>query len=93
VLLYVYVTGRLMVDPTPNGLPGPPPGGILALSFWGLMTVVAMAAVVLLIRRLWGAAKEVEGTGRALSILRERYARGELTREQFEQMRRDIEES
>jgi len=29
--------------------------------------------------------------GRALEILKERYAKGELTREQFEAMRRDIE--
>ncbi|MBI3079925.1 MAG: SHOCT domain-containing protein, partial [candidate division NC10 bacterium] len=29
--------------------------------------------------------------GRALDILKERYAKGELTREQFEAMRRDLE--
>lgn len=31
------------------------------------------------------------GTGRALEILKERYARGEITREQYEQMRRELE--
>lgn len=29
--------------------------------------------------------------GNALSILRERYARGEISREEFERMRRDLE--
>jgi putative membrane protein len=28
---------------------------------------------------------------RAMEILKERYARGEITREQYEQMRRDLE--
>lgn len=32
-----------------------------------------------------------ECSGRALEILKERYAKGELTREQFEAVRRDIE--
>ena len=30
------------------------------------------------------------GSGRALEILRERYARGEITKEQFDAMRQDI---
>jgi putative membrane protein len=31
------------------------------------------------------------GTDTALEILRQRYARGELTRDEYEQMRRDLE--
>ena len=34
---------------------------------------------------------EQAGSRRAVEILKERYARGELTREQYEQMRRDLE--
>ncbi|MHB1005000.1 MAG: SHOCT domain-containing protein [Chloroflexota bacterium] len=30
--------------------------------------------------------------GRALEILKERYARGEITRDEYEQMRRDLKE-
>jgi putative membrane protein len=40
----------------------------------------------------WGAPPASSGpVGSALDILKVRYARGELTREQFEQMRRDVE--
>lgn len=57
------------------------PLAILALLVW---------AVVVLARNAGG---QVQPRGdRALSILRERYARGELTREEFESMRRDLTE-
>jgi len=65
--------------------------GILMLLFWALI----IGGVVLLI--LWIVRQERPpatgsrtGGERALDILRERYARGELTREQYEQMRQDL---
>ncbi len=67
---------------------------------WGLVTLVfwllILAGIVLLVLwgirayRRWEATSSGAGTSRALEILKERYARGELTREQYEQMRRDI---
>ena len=33
----------------------------------------------------------LDGTGRALDILKERYARGEITRAEYLEMRRDLE--
>jgi len=38
-----------------------------------------------------GAGPRVMAGSRALEILKERYAKGELTREQFEAMRRDLD--
>jgi putative membrane protein len=61
------------------------------LVFWALIA----GAVVLLV--FWGlrqASPAGGGLSRSpLDVLMERYARGELTREQYEQMRRDLEEA
>ena len=65
-------------------------GGLFMLIFWGL----AILGVVFLIRfvldrRRPGEAKGPEET--ALEILKRRYARGEIIREEYERMRRDLE--
>ena len=59
-------------------------GGIWMVIFWG--------AIIWLI--VWGVG-QVSGGGRRsddnpLEIARTRYARGEITREQFEQLRQDL---
>jgi putative membrane protein len=65
-------------------------GGIGMLIFWALV----IGAVIVLVR--WLSAKssatDVPGTRREspLDILRERYARGEIDKEEFEQRRRDL---
>jgi putative membrane protein len=65
-------------------------GWIWMLIFWA----VVIGGVVVLVR--WLSAKppatEVPGTRREspLDILRERYARGEIDKEEFEQKRRDL---
>ena len=63
------------------------------LLFWGLLVV----AVIGLLRWLTGTTPsapepphEAPGPG-ALDILAQRYARGEIDREEFEQKRRDLE--
>jgi putative membrane protein len=64
--------------------------GWLGLLFWGLVLV----AVVLAIRWLWQAGRgkdSADGTRRAMDILSERYARGEIGKEEFERMKKDIE--
>ncbi len=64
--------------------------GFGMLLFWGL----AIAAIVLVIKVLSGPRSshlydQAEKT--ALDILRERYARGEIDRDEFEQKKRDLE--
>jgi putative membrane protein len=65
-------------------------GWILMALFWGLVIV----GIVALIR--WASAngsqnrKEPEHT--PLEVLKKRYARGEIDHEEYEQMRRDLEQ-
>jgi putative membrane protein len=60
-------------------------GWVTMLLFWGLVVVGAVALVRYASAR--AASPRVESP---LEILRRRYAAGELTREQFDQMARDI---
>ena len=66
-------------------------GGIFMILFWALIIlgVVALAKWLLSAGDSRGGFR---GPGKsALDILKERYARGEINREQYEQMRRDLE--
>ncbi|BAU49669.1 electron transporter RnfE [Sulfurifustis variabilis] len=74
-------------------MPGPMGGWDGGLALLLLFLGLIVLAVVLLVRRLGG------GTGRggtiregrsALRILEERYARGEVERQEFERKRRDL---
>jgi len=73
-------------------------GGIFMMFFW----ILVLIAVVLLIRWLvtaggnrtsvsHGPQTPHSSVESALDILKKRYARGEITKEQFELMRRDLE--
>jgi putative membrane protein len=59
--------------------------GLMMLLFWGLVIV----AIVLGIRWLVGQSKESRSDS-ALEILRQRYARGEINKEEFEAKKRDL---
>ena len=59
--------------------------GLMMLVFWGLIIV----ALVLGIRWLITQGKEPRSDS-ALEILRQRYARGEINKEQFEAMKQDL---
>ncbi len=61
---------------------------LLSLFFWGLL----IAALILAVRWLW---QETSRRRRPtpLEILRERYARGEFSRQDFEAMRQELERS
>lgn len=62
---------------------------MLMLAFWGAVLVAA----VFLVRWLWDQGRSVpsrEAEGSALEILRRRYARGEIDREEFEAKKRDL---
>ncbi|MEE9124959.1 MAG: SHOCT domain-containing protein [candidate division NC10 bacterium] len=58
---------------------------LMMLVFWGLIIV----ALVLGIRWLLAQGRESRPDS-ALDILRQRYARGEITKEQFEAMKQDL---
>ncbi len=61
------------------------------LLFWGLVIVVLVALV-----RTFAGPRSPGGPGgpekSALDILKERYARGEIGREEYEQMKKDLEQ-
>lgn len=65
-------------------------GGIFMIIFW----IVVLAGLIFFIRWLAqsGARHEPAGSGadRAIEILRERYARGEISKEEFENNTKDI---
>lgn len=65
-------------------------GGLMMVLFW----VLLIAGAIVLLRRLRVRDLDPDdrpGSSRALDILKERYARGEINREEFEQKRRDLE--
>ena len=61
-------------------------GMVHMLLFW----VLVILGIVVLVR--WLASGPPEERQRPLEILKARYAKGEITKEQFEQMKRDIGE-
>lgn len=63
--------------------------GMFFMIFWWLAVI---AAIILFVRWLISQTREDSGrSGRtALDILKERYAKGEITKEQFESMRKDL---
>ena len=64
--------------------------GWLGLFFWAFL----LALVVALIRWFWRTSgaipRQKKQEDRALEILRERYARGEINKEEFESMKNDL---
>jgi len=61
------------------------------LGFWVVMLFGLVLLVIWLVRQFTqtGATSDRRGRSRALEILQERYARGEITRERYEAMGRD----
>ena len=57
------------------------------LLFWGLL----VAAIVMLARCARGSGDNGNRKQSALDLLNERYARGEIEREEFEQKKRDLQ--
>jgi putative membrane protein len=58
----------------------------LGFLFWVAVIVALVFGIRWLVRQ-----GRPEGSDRAVAILRERYARGEINREEFEARRRDLE--
>ena len=59
-------------------------GFIFMILFWGLVVY----GIILLIRQFSSSPKET--THRAMAVLMERYAKGDITREEFEAIKKDI---
>lgn len=72
-------------------------GGIMMVLFWGVIVALVVWLVQSATRREAGAPPPASGTrtGAAppdpLDIAKERFARGEITREQFEEIRRTLQ--
>ena len=62
-------------------------GAVWMTLFWGAI----IALIVWAISRLTGDRRQ-EDADSALEIARRRYARGEITRDEFEQLKRDLSE-
>ncbi|MBI2219080.1 MAG: SHOCT domain-containing protein [Candidatus Rokubacteria bacterium] len=61
---------------------------LMMLTFWGLVITGLVLGVRWLARQ--GREERPDRSDRALDILRERYARGEIDKEEFEARRRDL---
>lgn len=72
-------------------------GGLMMFLFWGGAAVLILLGIWVLARRSWtqptlsSGGPGISGS-RAMGILQERYARGELTKEQYDEMHRDLRE-
>jgi putative membrane protein len=67
-----------------------PLGAILSLVSWGLVIGSVIWLVVWLARNVNGSISVSRGES-AIGILKARYARGEITKEQFDAIKRDLE--
>lgn len=65
-------------------------GAFMMLLFWGGLIVLVWFIARVAARSGWRR-PDGEVSGTALDILKERYARGEISKAEYEEMRRDIE--
>ena len=59
---------------------------ILGLIFW----ILIIAGIILLIKYLWEGGGARRGEEAALEVLKKRYARGEISKEEFEEKKKDL---
>ncbi len=61
-------------------------GWLIMIIFW----VLVILGVVYLIKLIAGGARREEKRDTALDILKQRYAKGEITKEEFEEKKKDL---
>ncbi len=69
-------------------------GGLMMILFWGAIIALIVWAIQSVTRRESGQTQAPHTSASArtpLDIVKERYARGEVSREEFEQIKRDLE--
>ena len=66
-------------------------GGLMMVLFWGGIIALIVWTVQSLTRREDGQGQPGAPRRRPLDIASERYARGDISREEFEQIKRDLE--
>ena len=66
------------------------PGSILMLAFWILVIVGLVFLVKWLIQNTRAGGRVTHGNSRAIEIIKERYARGEIDKAEFEAKKRDL---
>lgn len=66
--------------------------GLMMVLLWVVFLGLIVAGVVVLVRAVGGRGgpARTSGSPSALELLEERYARGEIDRDEFEQRRRDL---
>ena len=63
--------------------------GLLSFLFGLLVLFLFVLAVAYAVKRVWGGGPS--GAESALDLLKKRYARGEISQEEFERIKREIE--
>ncbi|GAB4535834.1 MAG: hypothetical protein Fur0020_03430 [Thermodesulfovibrionia bacterium] len=61
-------------------------GGIFMILFW----VLVIVGIVYLVKLIVGGTKTEERREDAIEILKKRYARGEISKEEFEEKKKDL---
>lgn len=65
-------------------------GYLMMILIWGVIILGAVALIRWLIQSGRGGSQAAPGGSSALEILKARYARGEISKEEFESMKKDI---